>query len=123
MVLYTDKVKVILVLTHITLHKFLDTLSTTRVETVISIIDTFLKRVGYTKPRIAVAGTNPHSGENGLFGDEEMRILATAITDARAQGMDIYGPYLPDTVFLRAYEGQDDVVVAMYHDHGYITLK
>ncbi len=71
--------------THIALRKFLDTLSTTRVETVIGIADTFLKRVGYVKPRIAVAGVNPHAGENGLFGDEETRILTPAITDARAK--------------------------------------
>lgn len=100
MVLYTDKLKVIHVSTHIALRKFLDTLSTTRVETVIGIADTFLKRVGYVKPRIAVAGVNPHAGENGLFGDEETRILTPAITDARAKGMDVYGPCPPDTVFL-----------------------
>lgn len=105
MVLYTDKLKVIHVSTHIALRKFLDTLSTARVETVIGIADTFLKRVGYVKPRIAVAGVNPHAGENGLFGDEETRILTPAITDARAKGMDVYGPCPPDTVFLQAYEG------------------
>ncbi|EGA9156875.1 D-threonate 4-phosphate dehydrogenase [Salmonella enterica subsp. enterica serovar Kirkee] len=123
MVLYTDKLKVIHVSTHIALRKFLDTLSTTRVETVIGIADTFLKRVGYVKPRIAVAGVNPHAGENGLFGDEETRILTPAITDARAKGMDVYGPCPPDTVFLQAYEGQYDMVVAMYHDQGHIPLK
>lgn len=109
--------------THIALRKFLDTLSTARVETVIGIADTFLKRVGYVKPRIAVAGVNPHAGENGLFGDEETRILTPAITDARAKGMDVYGPCPPDTVFLQAYEGQYDMVVAMYHDQGHIPLK
>ncbi|EHC56316.1 4-hydroxythreonine-4-phosphate dehydrogenase [Salmonella enterica subsp. enterica serovar Montevideo str. S5-403] len=123
MVLYTDKLKVIHVSTHIALRKFLDTLSTARVETVIGIADTFLKRVGYVKPRIAVAGVNPHAGENGLFGDEETRILTPAITDARAKGMDVYGPCPPDTVFLQAYEGQYDMVVAMYHDQGHIPLK
>ncbi|ECI8069688.1 4-hydroxythreonine-4-phosphate dehydrogenase PdxA [Salmonella enterica subsp. enterica] len=123
MVLYTDKLKVIHVSTHIALRKFLDTLSTARVETVIGITDTFLKRVGYVKPRIAVAGVNPHAGENGLFGDEETRILTPAITDTRAKGMDVYGPCPPDTVFLQAYEGQYDMVVAMYHDQGHIPLK
>ncbi|EJJ4223168.1 D-threonate 4-phosphate dehydrogenase [Salmonella enterica] len=123
MVLYTDKLKVIHVSTHIALRKFLDTLSASRVETVISIADTFLKRVGYAKPRIAVAGVNPHAGENGLFGDEETRILTPAIADARAKGMDVYGPCPPDTVFLQAYEGQYDMVVAMYHDQGHIPLK
>lgn len=123
MVLFTDKLKVIHVSTHIALRKFLDTLNTPRVETVIGIADTFLKRVGYAKPRIAVAGVNPHAGENGLFGDEESRFLAPAIASTKAKGIDVYGPCPPDTVFLQAYEGQYDMVVAMYHDQGHIPLK
>jgi len=123
MVLYTDKLKVIHVSTHIALRKFLDTLNGQRVETVIGIADTFLKRVGYAHPRIAVAGVNPHAGENGLFGDEEIRIVGPAIESMKAKGIDVYGPCPPDTVFLQAYEGQYDMVVAMYHDQGHIPLK
>ena len=123
MVLYTDKLKVIHVSTHIALRKFLDTLNGQRVETVIGIADTFLKRVGFAHPRIAVAGVNPHAGENGLFGDEEIRIVGPAIENMKAKGMDVYGPCPPDTVFLQAYEGQYDMVVAMYHDQGHIPLK
>ncbi|HCD1276541.1 4-hydroxythreonine-4-phosphate dehydrogenase [Citrobacter amalonaticus] len=123
MVLYTDKLKVIHVSTHIALRKFLDTLNGQRVETVISIADTFLKRVGYAQPRIAVAGVNPHAGENGLFGDEEIRIVGPAIENMKVKGMDVYGPCPPDTVFLQAYEGHYDMVVAMYHDQGHIPLK
>lgn len=123
MVLYTDKLKVIHVSTHIALRKFLDTLNGQRVETVIGIADTFLKRVGFAHPRIAVAGVNPHAGENGLFGDEEIRIVGPAIEKMKAKGMDVYGPCPPDTVFLQAYEGQYDMVVAMYHDQGHIPLK
>lgn len=123
MVLYTDKLKVIHVSTHIALRKFLDTLNGQRVETVIGIADTFLKRVGFAHPRIAVAGVNPHAGENGLFGDEEIRIVGPAIENMKAQGMSVYGPCPPDTVFLQAYEGQYDMVVAMYHDQGHIPLK
>lgn len=122
MVLYTDKLKVIHVSTHIALRKFLDTLSTARVETVIGIADTFLKRVGYVKPRIAVAGVNPHAGENGLFGDEETRILTPAITDARAKVWTFMGR-ARRILYFRAYEGQYDMVVAMYHDQGHIPLK
>ena len=123
MVLYTDKLKVIHVTTHNSLRKFLDTLSQARVETVVRIADTFLRRVGFTQPRIAVAGVNPHAGENGLFGDEEIRILTPAVEAMKAQGMDVYGPCPPDTVFMQCNEGMYDIVVAMYHDQGHIPLK
>ena len=123
MVLYTERLKVIHVTTHIALRKFLDTLNQPRVETVIGMADTFLRRVGYSHPRIAVAGVNPHAGENGLFGDEEIRIVGPAIEAMKARGVDAYGPCPPDTVYLQCYEGQYDMVVAMYHDQGHIPLK
>ncbi len=123
MVLYTDKLKVIHVSTHVALRKFLDTLNQPRIETVITLADSFLKRVGFAAPRIAVAGVNPHAGENGLFGDEEIRIVAPAIEACRERGLNVFGPCPPDTVFLQAHEGQYDMVVAMYHDQGHIPLK
>ncbi len=123
MVLYTDKLKVIHVSTHIALRKFLDTLNRDRVETVIEMADVFLKRVGFSHPRIAVAGVNPHAGENGLFGDEEITIVSPSVEAMKAKGIDVYGPCPPDTVYLQAYEGQYDMVVAMYHDQGHIPLK
>jgi 4-hydroxythreonine-4-phosphate dehydrogenase len=77
------------------------------------------------RPRIAVAGLNPHAGEGGLFGSEEQAIIAPAIAAARAEGLDVSGPFAPDTVFMRARQaagkpGEFDVVVAMYHDQGLI---
>ena len=75
------------------------------------------------RPRIAVAGVNPHASENGQFGDEEERIIAPAIQMAREQGIDATGPYPPDTVFLAAKDGKFDAVVAMYHDQGLIPVK
>ncbi|MEF3088307.1 D-threonate 4-phosphate dehydrogenase [Raoultella scottii] len=123
MVLYTDKLKVIHVSTHIALRKFLDTLNGERIKTVISLADTFLRRVGFSSPRIAVAGVNPHAGENGLFGDEEINIVGPAIAQMQQRGVAVYGPCPPDTVFLQAWEGQYDMVVAMYHDQGHIPLK
>ncbi len=123
MVLYTDKLKVIHVSTHIALRKFLDTLNQPRIETVIGIANTFLKRVGYEKPRIAVAGVNPHAGENGLFGDEEINIVTPAVKAMQAEGVEVFGPCPPDTVFLQCNEGLYDMVVAMYHDQGHIPLK
>ena len=78
---------------------------------------------GIPKPRIAVCGVNPHASENGQFGDEEERIISPAILMAREQGIDATGPYPPDTVFMRARDGQFDAVVAMYHDQGLIPVK
>ncbi len=123
MVLYTEKLKVIHITTHISLRQFLDTLNQPRIETVIGVADRFLRRVGYPRPRIAVAGVNPHAGENGLFGDEEIRIVAPAVAAMRAKGVEVTGPCPPDTVFMQCHEGMYDMVVAMYHDRGHIPLK
>ncbi|WP_265670757.1 D-threonate 4-phosphate dehydrogenase [Klebsiella grimontii] len=123
MVLYTDKLKVIHISTHVALRKFLDNLNQPRVETVIGIADSFLRRVGYSQPRIAVAGVNPHAGENGLFGDEEIRVVGPAVDAMKAKGLNVTGPCPPDTVFMQCHEGLFDMVVAMYHDQGHIPLK
>ncbi|WP_428946360.1 D-threonate 4-phosphate dehydrogenase [Pantoea sp. FN060301] len=123
MVLYTDRLKVIHVTTHIALRKFLDTLNRERVETVIAMADSFLKRVGIAQPRIAVAGVNPHAGEHGLFGDEEITTVGPAVEAMKAQGYQVTGPCPPDTVFLQCQQGHYDMVVAMYHDQGHIPLK
>lgn len=123
MVLYTDKLKVIHISTHVSLRNFLDNLSKERVKIVIKMADTFLKRVGIANPRIAVAGVNPHAGENGLFGDEEIKILIPAIKEMKQIKINVIGPCAPDTVFLQAHEGLYDMVVAMYHDQGHIPLK
>lgn len=78
---------------------------------------------GIEKPRIAVCGLNPHASEHGQFGDEEKRIIEPAIMMARQQGMDVHGPFPADTIFLKAAQGQYDLVVAMYHDQGLIPVK
>ena len=80
-------------------------------------------RTDHAAPRIAVAGLNPHAGEGGLFGREEIEHIAPAVAAARAQGIDASGPHPPDTVFMRARQGAFDVVVAMYHDQGLIPVK
>ena len=83
-----------------------------------------LRRAGGAAPRVAVAGVNPHAGEGGLFGREEIEIIAPAIATARAAGIDAQGPFPPDTVFMRARGfAHFDVVVAMYHDQGLIPVK
>lgn len=79
--------------------------------------------LGIAQPRIAVAGLNPHAGEGGLFGDEEIRIIRPAIEAARADGIDVSGPWPGDTVFMQARRGRFDIVVAQYHDQGLIPVK
>jgi 4-hydroxythreonine-4-phosphate dehydrogenase len=75
------------------------------------------------RPRIAVAGLNPHAGEGGLFGSEEQEVIAPALAAAVKEGIDARGPFAPDTVFMRARRGEFDLVVAMTHDHGLIPVK
>jgi 4-hydroxythreonine-4-phosphate dehydrogenase len=82
-----------------------------------------MRRLGVAKPRIAVAALNPHGGESGLFGDEEHEIIAPAVEEARAEGIDVAGPFPTDTLMMRARDGEFDAVVAMYHDQGHIALK
>jgi 4-hydroxythreonine-4-phosphate dehydrogenase len=82
-----------------------------------------MRRLGKKVPKIAVAGLNPHSGEAGLFGREEIEKIAPAVEQAIAEGLQVTGPVPPDTVFLKAYRGVYDIVVAMYHDQGHIPMK
>lgn len=81
------------------------------------------QQIGLTKPRIAVAGLNPHAGEAGLMGDEEEKEIAPAVAYMQQQGRQVFGPFSPDTVFMRAAGGEFDIVVAMYHDQGHIAAK
>ncbi len=82
-----------------------------------------MQRLGWPEPRIAVCGINPHAGENGMFGDQEARVIAPAIAEARQLGINCHGPYPADTLFLQAVRGKYDMVVAMYHDQGHIPMK
>ena len=82
-----------------------------------------LRRLGIAKPRIAVCGLNPHAGENGMFGDEDQRVIAPAVEMARSQGMDVTGPLPADTLFTPAGRSRYDLIVAMYHDQGLIPVK
>lgn len=79
--------------------------------------------LGYPNPRVAVAGLNPHAGEGGLFGREEIEIISPAIKAAQAEGINVSGPWPGDTVFMQARQGQFDIVVAQYHDQGLIPVK
>ena len=126
--LANDELKTVLVTIHMALRRALDAVTFDAVVETIRIADAALRRLGAARPRIAVAGLNPHAGEGGLFGDEEVRIIAPAVAAARGEGIDASGPYAPDTVFMRArdaagHPGEFDVVVAMTHDHGLIPVK
>jgi 4-hydroxythreonine-4-phosphate dehydrogenase len=123
MLLASERLKVIHVSTHVSLEEAIRRSTTERVLATIRAGDAHLRRIGYTAPKIAVAGINPHCGENGLFGTEDRDEIAPAVTAARAEGIDAYGPISADTVFHRAYSGAFDLVVAQYHDQGHIPIK
>jgi len=128
MMLANDELRVVLVSIHVSLRDALDAVTTANVLQTLLITHQSLSAILGRAPRIAVAGVNPHAGEGGLFGREELEIIAPAIGLAREQGLQVSGPYAPDTVFMsaRSHGGQlseFDVVVAMYHDQGLIPVK
>jgi 4-hydroxythreonine-4-phosphate dehydrogenase len=123
MMLANEELRTVLVTIHCSLRDAIERVTREAVLETLLITDAALKRMGFAAPRIAVAGLNPHAGEGGLFGDEEIQHIAPAIADARAAGLDATGPFAPDTIFMRARRGEFDVVVAMTHDHGLIPVK
>jgi 4-hydroxythreonine-4-phosphate dehydrogenase len=123
MMLANDEIRVVLVTIHLALRAAIDAVTFDAVLETLRITHAAAARWGQPRPRIGVAGLNPHAGEGGLFGDEEMRIIGPAVAAARDEGVDARGPFAPDTVFMRARRGEFDVVVAMTHDHGLIPVK
>ncbi len=124
MMLVGGPLRVIHVTTHVAFSKVPELVKKERVLRVIKLADEALKMLGIAEPRIAVAGLNPHSGEHGLFGNEDEREIAPAVAEAKALGMDVIGPVPPDTVFYQAaIKHEFDMVVVMYHDQGHIPIK
>jgi 4-hydroxythreonine-4-phosphate dehydrogenase len=123
MLLVGPNLRVIHVTTHVPLFDVKKLLTIERVFTTISLLMDALLALGINHPRVAVSGLNPHAGEGGIFGDEEINIIVPAINQAKANNWEIYGPLAGDTVFYRASQGEFDAVVAMYHDQGHIPLK
>ena len=111
------------VTSHIALAQVAALLTGERVLKAIRLADRTLHRAGYAAPRIAVAALNPHGGEGGLFGREELDIIGPAVAAAQAEGIGAEGPYPADTIFLRARRGAVDAIVCMYHDQGQIAMK
>ena len=128
MMLASDELRTVLVSIHVSLRQAIEAVTTPQVLETLRIAHQALARALGRPPRLAVAGLNPHAGEGGLFGREEIEAIAPAIAAARAEGIDATGPHAPDTVFMRArqapgHPGEFDAVIAMYHDQGLIPVK
>ena len=111
------------VTSHVALREAVTMIDPKRISAAICLADNSLRATGYTNPRIGVAALNPHNGENGLFGDEEIRIIRPAVEKLRADGINCEGPIPSDVIFLKALKGEFDGVVTMYHDQGQIATK
>ncbi|MEW5767592.1 MAG: 4-hydroxythreonine-4-phosphate dehydrogenase PdxA [bacterium] len=124
MMLVADRLRVILVTIHLSLKKAIQGINQGKIVKTIRLAHRALSAwLRKEQPKLAVAGLNPHAGEGGLFGREEIEIIAPAIAEAKEGGIEVSGPYPPDTVFYQAYHGKFDAVIALYHDQGLIPIK
>ena len=123
MMLIEGPLRVTHVSTHVPLREAIDRVTTDRVASTIDVTDGALRDLGLENPTVAVAGLNPHAGEDGLLGSEDAGEIAPAVENARKGGIDVEGPISPDTVYVRAAGGEFDCVVSMYHDQGHIPIK
>jgi 4-hydroxythreonine-4-phosphate dehydrogenase len=111
------------VTSHVSLREALDQITETSITDAILLVDRMMRRAGTAKPRIAIAALNPHAGENGLFGRDEIELIRPTVEKVAATGIDCRGPFPADTVYIKAFAGEFDSVVAMYHDQGQIATK
>lgn len=123
MMFVSDKLKIILSTIHIPVKDVPSTINEKLMIRMINLAKKGTEMLGIKNPRIAVAGLNPHAGEAGLFGEEEIKIITPAIENACERGISASGPYPPDVLFYKAYKGDFDIVVCMYHDQGLIPFK
>lgn len=124
MCFFAGDLKVFLLTIHSSLADAIKSITRERVANAITLADRELRRFGISRPRIAVAGLNPHAGEHGLFGSEEAREITPAIEECRTKrNIEVTGPFPADTLFLRAWRGEFDAVAACYHDQGLIAVK
>lgn len=123
MMLANDELRVLLVTIHVSLEQAIQSITKDAELRAIRLAADACRSFGIKNPRVAVAGLNPHAGENGLFGRQDLEIIAPAIAEAKATGIEASGPWPGDTVFMRARKGEFDVVVAQYHDQGLIPIK
>jgi 4-hydroxythreonine-4-phosphate dehydrogenase len=123
LMLVAGKLRVSHVSTHVSLREAIERVRPERILKVLRLTHDAVRDLGVPRPRVAVAGLNPHAGEHGLFGDEEGKYIEPAITAAGAAGIDARGPFPGDTVFFRTMQGDFDAAVAMYHDQGHVATK
>jgi 4-hydroxythreonine-4-phosphate dehydrogenase len=123
MMFWSEPLKVVLASVHVALSDVSRTVTRDVLDGVIDLSARELPRFGVGAPRLALAGLNPHAGEEGVIGTEEQHVLRPAVEAARARGIDIRGPFPGDTIFLRASRGEFDAVIACYHDQGLIPIK
>jgi 4-hydroxythreonine-4-phosphate dehydrogenase len=123
MCFFAGDLRVVLLTIHVSLSGAIEAITKERVASALALTDREMRRFGLSDPRIAVAGLNPHAGEHGLFGREEIEHIAPAIEECRSRGISVSGPFPSDTLFVRAARGEFDVVVACYHDQGLIAVK
>ncbi|MFW5988519.1 MAG: 4-hydroxythreonine-4-phosphate dehydrogenase PdxA [bacterium] len=123
MMLSSKEMRVIHVSTHLSLKEAVEKVKKERIYDVISLANKAMLGIGIENPKIAVAGLNPHAGENGLFGREEIEEIIPAVKKAAKEGINVEGPIPPDTVFSKVMGGRYDIAVVMYHDQGHIPMK
>ena len=123
MMLVGGPLRVILVTIHTSLRSVPEMITKEKVLKTIRLAKKACDMIEIENPEIATAGLNPHAGEAGIFGDEEIREIIPAIEDAKKEGIQVTGPLPPDTIFHKAYKGEFDIVICMYHDQGLIPLK
>jgi 4-hydroxythreonine-4-phosphate dehydrogenase len=123
MMFYAEELRVILATVHIPLADVPRALTRERLESIVMLAAEQLPEFGLSRPRLAVAGLNPHAGEHGVIGTEDDEVIRPAIEACRARGVDVHGPFPADTIFLRAMKQEFDAVVACYHDQGLIPVK
>lgn len=123
MMFYAEELRVVLATVHVALKHVPSLLSRELIDYIINLTAQEMPRFGYPRPRLALAGLNPHAGEHGVIGDEDETVLRPAVEAAKQRGIDISGPWPGDTVFARAVRGEFDVVIACYHDQGLIPVK
>lgn len=123
MMFYSEKLRVVLATIHIPLVEVSAALTVESVSRVIRLTAREMPRFGWPQPRLALAGLNPHAGEDGVIGGEEQKVLIPSVKHCHDEGIDVTGPFPGDTVFLRAVRGEFDAVIACYHDQGLIPIK
>jgi 4-hydroxythreonine-4-phosphate dehydrogenase len=123
MMLVAGKLRICHVSTHVSLTEAIARVRSERILEVVRLAHDGMKQLGVAVPRIALAGLNPHAGEGGLFGREEIEIIAPAAEEAQRRGFAVSGPYAGDTVFFRTLQGEFDCAIAMYHDQGHVAAK